>query len=187
MEQANQLSQLPASKIITEISSLNFQKLKDGKELESILENFAKSGSDIGDKTIEELKKSHSLDDNSVLEMLKNSKQLSAEKMAQIEKVFNSKGEKIPESALTDALTVITELTKKEKSFLPQKITPSSSANPESDDNMDSEDDSDSQSREGQNLVDSVKENLDHLLNSNKHKRKATNKRWWTPEEVSFI
>ena len=38
--------------------------------------------------------------------------------------------------------------------------------------------------KEGTNLIDSVKENLDHLLQANLIKRKNTKKKWWTREEV---
>ena len=36
------------------------------------------------------------------------------------------------------------------------------------------------------NLVDNVKENLDSILQADSGKKKFTEKRWWTPEEVNF-
>lgn len=38
--------------------------------------------------------------------------------------------------------------------------------------------------KDGQNLLESVKENLDNILTSSSLKKKTTDKRWWTPEEV---
>jgi len=42
--------------------------------------------------------------------------------------------------------------------------------------------------KESNNLLESVKENIDQLIkNDDGSKRETSKKRWWTPEEVTFI
>ena len=41
--------------------------------------------------------------------------------------------------------------------------------------------------KEEANLIDSVKENLESIMNSGNLKRNTISKRWWTPEEVMLF
>jgi hypothetical protein len=43
-----------------------------------------------------------------------------------------------------------------------------------------------SETKNGKNLVENVKENIDKILSKNSIKKKTLKKRWWTPEEVIF-
>lgn len=54
------------------------------------------------------------------------------------------------------------------------------------DDDSENEDDQSSPDIAGRkNLIDNVKENLDYILQTDGGKKKLTEKRWWTPEEVT--
>lgn len=184
-EPTDQPAQLTSTKLLPEIAGIDPNTLK---EQASLIENYLKSGTQLDNTSFEELKKNYTFDDKSVLEMLKNSKKLDKQQLAQIEKVFSSKGEKIPQDALDSALNAVKQLSKMEDTSGPKPLSAASSEGNESDDDVSSEDESDSElnMREGHNLLDSVKENIDNLLSSNNLKHKSTKKRWWTPEEVLY-
>ena len=175
-------------KLLSSIPGLSVDAIKDFKGLESLRQSSMESGAPSYGKLMEELKKNQMFDYKSVLDMLKSNKNIAPEKITQIEKVFDPKGEKFTENTLKDALELMKELCKNEPtSEQDEEGLNDSEVEEEEDDESMMEDDGDScfeKSPNDHNLMDSIKENIDGMLGSNAMKRKTTKKRWWTPEEV---
>lgn len=182
---ANSKTFVPSSPLLPDMKNIDFASLKDLKGMEKIMESLSNPDAASYDKLMEELQRNHSFDYKTVLDMLRNSKSTNPILLEQLEKVLTSHGEKITENTINDTFSLMKQYSNNVKSVKSQDEDIEGS--------MASDSDSDSMSienafehKEGQNLIDSVKENIENMLNSSAFKRKATKKRWWTPEEVLY-
>lgn len=120
-------------------------------------------------------------DFNHVVEISKNLKSLDSTHQNQIESILTSKEAQISSNLMQDILKTLSA--KKNQMEASEDETNSD----------DSESMSDEMSvnfsaskRDGSNLLDNIKENLDIIMKGDGMKKKNAKKRWWTPEEVKI-
>lgn len=187
MKQTAKTAEILGSAAGSDVANTSASSQKAQASLDSIIDNIMISGIDQNNKTFQELKQNLSLDDQHLLSVMKNLKQLPQKKLAPIERLFTSKAENIPGSLMNDVLTVFRELTSKQSDSAKKEAAEESGEDLEDEDDTSSNDGSQGQGSNEPNLMQSVKENIDQMLSSNSLKRKIVNKRWWTPQEVFLI
>ena len=110
---------------------------------------------------------------------LKNLKSLDPSKHSQIEWILTSNSEKLTNSAVADIMKSLNESKSKQDMKIDDQYSDSSES-----DSDDLSVNSLIDKKDGKNLVENVKENIDKILQKNSIKKKTLKKRWWTPEEV---
>jgi len=171
----------PASSDSTMIQTA-LDSIKDLKSIEKFLP------ASIDDKSInlsqiaEMIKKKPTFDFTPVVEMAKNLKTLDPTKHSQIESILTSKTTDLSNNTVADLVKSLSEAIPKSESKYDEIH---SNASGSYDDTI--SDRSIIERKDGKNLVESVKENVDKLLEKSAGKKKVLKKRWWTPEEVRVL
>ncbi len=121
------------------------------------------------------------LDFNQIIQVSKGLKSLDPAQQSQIESILASKDSKIPGNLLQELLQT---LSKKESSTNNQVEERDGDDNETLSENL--SDDLSLDHTENRNLLDNVKENLNLIVKREDSKKKNSEKRWWTSEEVKL-
>ena len=153
------------------------------------------------------LQKNHPINYNNIIETMKTLKNIDPDQQKQLESILSSKNDEISKITMKEIIGNLTSdgnggvqnaIYQSQNNNNTMSIGIKSSNDKKSNDDFMSQeilsgDDSETDSlsiksliprKDGINLIDSVKENLDYLLKANLIKRKNAKKKWWTPEEV---
>ena len=153
------------------------------------------------------LQKNHPINYNNIIETMKTLKNIDPDQQKQLESILSSKNDEISNITMKEIIGNLTSdgnggvqnaIYQSQNNNNTMSIGIKSSNDKKSNDDFMSQeilsgDDSETDSlsiksliprKDGINLIDSVKENLDYLLKANLIKRKNAKKKWWTPEEV---
>jgi len=135
-------------------------------------------------KLSQSLNSQPSIDYNRIAEIAKSLKSFNSEHQTQIESILKAKDLNVPTADFKDLLQTLSSNNEKGSS-------------PAGNDDMDEDSEtlSDTLSdniselrKESNNLLESVKENIDQLIkNDDGSKRETSKKRWWTPEEDELL
>jgi len=151
----------------------------EGNSLERFLPISLKGAAE----NLETMKSKSGIDYKEVLELTKNMYKLNAQKAASSNSVLTARGENASDNTNSGLNTA--------SDPMGVKLEEDDEDADLEDESEDESDLSDSESERlalgsasKKNLVDNVKENLDSILQADSGKKKFTEKRWWTPEEV---
>ena len=192
---------------ITKLMDINIESKKSTSSLNKILSLPTQNQSLAYDKLAESLQKNHALDYTNVIEIMKILKSIDLNQQKKLESILTSKADGISNSAITEIMENLKtdnnnsmhDLSNHSKNNIHTGGRKSSEIRMMDDliiEEMLSGDDSETDTlsiksliprKDGTNLIDNVKENLDHLLQANLIKRKNTKKKWWTREEVNLF
>lgn len=186
LEMQSQMVAIPA----LSLSNINISHDLSAQNQETNLEKFLPvsfKGAPNGiDKMAEIIQSQQGFDYNQVFDIVKNLKSQFPEKKLPIESLYNGR----KEHSLMNLIPELTNPLNKNSSFIDSKKNEESEEEEDSEDDLDDYDSNHEQNIHGsaskKNLIDNVKENLDSILQADGGKKKFTEKRWWTPEEVHF-
>jgi len=158
----------------------------EGSSLEKFLPVSLKGTPNGIDKMAEIIKNRSNFDYNQVLDIVKSLKSQFPEKQIQIDSLYNGRNENTFMNTIPELMK---PLNKSNSALNPKINEDSEEEEPEEDlDDYDSHHEQTAQeSASRKNLVENVKENLDSILQADGGKKKFTEKRWWTPEEVIYV
>ena len=205
MQEPNKSNSTIINQKMSKSMDINTETVKKMTNLDKILSLSLQNHPLSYDKIAECLQRNHTIDYINVIEVMKKLKSIDPYQQKQLESILSSKTDTISNNAIKE---IIGNLKSDNNRILTANIpyndnqftnigTKSSNDNKSNEylisEDILSGDDSDADSlsikslilrKEGTNLIDNVKENIDHILQANLIKKKNTRKKWWTGEEV---
>jgi len=121
-------------------------------------------------------------DYNQIIQVSKNLKSIDPKQQSQIESFLASKESKVPSNMLRDIIQGLSKKDENNNQEKDQKLGEDNETLSES-----ASEDYNLIRPDKENLLDNIKENLNIIMTRDEARRKSSEKRWWTPEEVQFI
>ena len=164
---------------IPALKDISINSLTDLKNIQSFLP-LSINSTPYNLKDIAEIVKTQPVFDyNQIIQLSKNLKSIDPRQQSQIETILGSQESKAPSNTLQDLIQV---LSKKDDLILPEKDEQVLDENETLSESL--SEDFDLVKMESENLLDNVKENLDIIMQKDDIRKRNSEKRWWTPEEV---
>lgn len=182
--ETNELSNSNLASIVSSalqsFKEFDLDSLKDVKGLSKFLPMPLGQISVNLDEIAESLKNQPFFDYNKVVEVAKNLKSIGSMRQNQIESVLTQREGQLSNNKIQE---IINAIGKKQEGNI--KLEEEETHSDLSDDGSDAGSvDYSLAKKDGAKLLDSVKENLDLMIQNDGLKKKNSKKRWWTPEEV---
>ena len=164
------------------LNPIDTQSIQGMKEFDKLVATSIKGASATTENTVDSNNNNSGFDYSKVLDIVKSLKSMSAEKQSQYESILTTRMNNNSENTLSDLMHKVSDKSDRADMDFEDEESDESLSESESGLNEYS-----MEAPNKKNLIDNVKENLDSLLQNDGGKKKFTEKRWWTPEEVTFL